>query len=61
MREPIEHSQRLANIINFTRWICISANGYDIKELIEALAFGEYTLEEAKEEWLRRGQPYFGE
>jgi len=61
MKEHIEYVERLANIINFIRWICISANGYDVKELVEELAFGTYTLEEAKEVWTRRGQPHFEE
>ena len=61
MKEHIEYVERLANIINFIRWICISANGCDVKELVEELALGAYTLEEAKEIWTRRGQPHFEE
>jgi hypothetical protein len=43
----INYEDRICNILNFIKLICIQANGYDVKRIINNLCYGDYKLQEA--------------
>ena len=55
----MDYEQRLVDIVNFLRWIIISANGYLVKELITKMACGDIDLKEAVTIWYRSGESLF--
>ena len=51
----MDYEQRLVNIVNFVRTIIISANGYQVQQLIVKLAVGELTFKQALTVWHNEG------
>ena len=55
----MDYEQRLVNIVNFVRTIIISANGYQVQQLITKMACGDIDLKEAVIIWYRSGESLF--
>lgn len=55
MKTNIPYEKRLVNILNFLHLVCIEGNGYDLKQIIYELSYGEYGLTEALLKWKRLG------
>lgn len=53
------HEHRLCHIRDFLKYICIEANGYDLKQIINKLIYGEYDLNDALDEWQKLGWSLF--
>jgi len=55
----ISYEDRIRNILIFIKLICIQANGYDLKRIINNLCYGEYKLQDALVDWLKSGNKFF--
>lgn len=56
-----DYEKRLVDIANFMRIICIEGGcGYELKEIVEKLIYGNINYEQAIDEWYRWGWKTFG-